>query len=204
MFTLRKIPQFHLIFWCGNFAERLSFRRVSGESPESLRKRFLSTKFPYQEIRWNCDILCSVLFETFKIKFIFIGYFLWVFSMVLGVIPKKLLSLTHVFQDNLVLECEWNYHFFSFYYINLESCKSIFKTLSYFPVATFMLIRKVICRSSHSPIFFKIGVLKNFANFTWKHLCWSLFSIKLPAWRPATLLKKDSPVKFAKVLRTLF
>ena len=31
---LRKIPQFHLISWCGNFAETHSFRIVSGESPK--------------------------------------------------------------------------------------------------------------------------------------------------------------------------
>ena len=30
-------------------------------------------------------------------------------------------------------------------------------------------------RSSRSQIFFKKGVHKNFANFTGKHLCWSLF-----------------------------
>ena len=30
-------------------------------------------------------------------------------------------------------------------------------------------------RSSRSQMFFKIGVLKNFANFTGKHLCWSRF-----------------------------
>ena len=40
-------------------------------------------------------------------------------------------------------------------------------------------------------MFFKIGVLKNFANFTGKHLCWSLFLINLQAFRSATLLKKD-------------
>ena len=38
----------------------------------------------------------------------------------------------------------------------------------------------------------KIDVLTNFANFTWKHLCWSLFLIKLQVWKPATLLKRDS------------
>ena len=36
------------------------------------------------------------------------------------------------------------------------------------------------------------GVLKNFANFTGKHLCWSHFLIKLQAWGSATLLKRDS------------
>ena len=40
-------------------------------------------------------------------------------------------------------------------------------------------------------MFFKIGAPKNFINFTGKHLCCSLFLIKLRAL-PATLLKKDS------------
>ena len=47
-------------------------------------------------------------------------------------------------------------------------------------------------RSSHQSYSVKIGVLKNATNFTWKHLCWSLFSTKLPAFEPATLLKRDS------------
>ena len=34
--------------------------------------------------------------------------------------------------------------------------------------------------------------LKFFANFTGKHLCWSLFFTKLQAFRPATLLKIGS------------
>ena len=37
------------------------------------------------------------------------------------------------------------------------------------------------CRSSHSQMFFKIDVLINFASFRRKHLCWSLFLIKLQA-----------------------
>ena len=36
---------------------------------------------------------------------------------------------------------------------------------------------KNIDRSSRLQMFLKIGVLKNFAMFTGKHLCWSLFSI---------------------------
>ena len=35
------------------------------------------------------------------------------------------------------------------------------------------------CRSSHKRCSVKIGVLKNFSNFTGKHLYWSLFLIKL-------------------------
>ena len=47
-------------------------------------------------------------------------------------------------------------------------------------------------RSSRRQILFQIGVLKNFAIFTGKHLCWSLFLIKLQDWNPATLIKGDS------------
>ena len=36
-----------------------------------------------------------------------------------------------------------------------------------------------LSRSSHSQMFFEIGVLENSAIFTGKHLCWSLFLIKL-------------------------
>ena len=35
--------------------------------------------------------------------------------------------------------------------------------------------------SSRSRVFYKIGVLKNFALFAEKHLCWSLFFIKFQA-----------------------
>ena len=40
-------------------------------------------------------------------------------------------------------------------------------------------------------MFFKIGVHKYFANFTGKHICWSLFLIKAAALRSETLLKRD-------------
>ena len=64
-------------------------------------------------------------------------------------------------------------------------------------------------RSNHWQIFLKIGVLKNFAIFTWKHLCWSLYLITLEAWWPATLLKKRLQhrcflVNTAKFLRAAF
>ena len=52
----------------------------------------------------------------------------------------------------------------------------------------------------------KQGVLKNFANFTEKHLCWCLILIKLQIFRPVTLLKrlrhKFFPAKSTKLLRT--
>ena len=48
-------------------------------------------------------------------------------------------------------------------------------------------------RNSRSQMFFKIDVLKNFANFTWKHLCWSFF-----------LKRQNRSVKVKKWLRRLF
>ena len=58
-------------------------------------------------------------------------------------------------------------------------------------------------------MFFKIGFLINFANFTGKQLCWCLFLIKLQTFR--FLLKRDSTqvfscqiCEFANFLRTPF
>ena len=55
----------------------------------------------------------------------------------------------------------------------------------------------------------KKGVLRNFAKFTGKRLCQSLFFNKVAGLSPATLLKKRLwhrclPVKFAKLLTTPF
>ena len=46
-----------------------------------------------------------------------------------------------------------------------------------------------IIRSSRRELFYKKVVLKNFAKFTEKHLCWSRFYSKVADVRPATLLK---------------
>ena len=60
----------------------------------------------------------------------------------------------------------------------------------------------------HPPeVFCKKGALKNFAKFTGKHLCQSLFFDKVHGPKPATLLKKRLwlrcfPVNFAKFSRT--
>ena len=47
-------------------------------------------------------------------------------------------------------------------------------------------------RSSRLQMFFKIGPIKNIANFTEKNLCRSLILIKLQALRLSTFLKRDS------------
>ena len=49
-----------------------------------------------------------------------------------------------------------------------------------------------LCRSSHQRCFIKKVVLKSFATFKWKQLCWSLCLIKLQTFRSVTLSKRDS------------
>ena len=49
--TLRKILIFNLVYWSGNFVVQHSFRCVSAETAEILRKLCISTKFPHHEIR---------------------------------------------------------------------------------------------------------------------------------------------------------
>ena len=53
------------------------------------------------------------------------------------------------------------------------------------------------------------GVVKNFANFTGKRMCWSFYLIKFHVSRPATLSNRDYnigffSVKFEKFLRKSF
>ena len=54
-------------------------------------------------------------------------------------------------------------------------------------------------RSSCSQVFFKVGILKNFTIFTEKHLCRSL---KAYNFNKKRLLHRCFPVNIAKVLRT--
>ena len=63
--------------------------------------------------------------------------------------------------------------------------------------------------SSSLPSSVKKDVLRNFAKFTGKHPCQSLFFNTVAGLRPVTLLKRrlwhnDFPVKFVKFLRTPF
>ena len=76
----------------------------------------------------------------------------------------------------------------------------------YYFVDTALKMKFSIIRSSHRRSSIKITVLKNFAIFTGKHLCWSLSLKKSKAFRPAALLKRDSNtgclfVNIAKFLR---
>ena len=64
-------------------------------------------------------------------------------------------------------------------------------------------VRRGRQRSSRPEVFCRKGVLRNFAKFTGKHMCQSLFFNKVERLRPATLLKKRLlhrcfPVNFEK------
>ena len=54
------------------------------------------------------------------------------------------------------------------------------------------LCSHLLGKTSHRRCFILKAAFKNFAIFTGKCLCWSLFLIKLPAFRPVTLLGRDS------------
>ena len=54
----------------------------------------------------------------------------------------------------------------------------------------FAIFEKTIIKSSLSEVLCKNGALKNFANFTGKHLSRSLIFSKVAGLRPAFLLKK--------------
>ena len=71
------------------------------------------------------------------------------------------------------------------------------------------LYKILIYRSSHQGCSIIKSVLRNFAKFTGKHLCKTLFFNKVAGLRLATLLKKRLwrtcfPVNFEKFLRTPF
>ena len=58
-------PNFLMWKFCGMH----SFRIVSGESPETMRKLCLSTKFPHQGIRWNYGISRCVILSPWTIPY---------------------------------------------------------------------------------------------------------------------------------------
>ena len=49
-------------------------------------------------------------------------------------------------------------------------------------------------------VFYRKAVLKQFAIFTGRHLCWSLFLIKLQDFRPANL-SKETPAQYCNIFK---
>ena len=58
-------------------------------------------------------------------------------------------------------------------------------------------------RSSHPEVFFKKGILKNFAKFTGKRLCYSLFFDKVAGLRPGKeFLAQVFTCEFCEIFKT--
>ena len=60
------------------------------------------------------------------------------------------------------------------------------------------------CQNQPSEVFCKKYVLNDFSNFRRKHLCWSLFLIKLEAFIKKELQHRPFSVKLATFLRTTY
>ena len=67
---------------------------------------------------------------------------------------------------------------------------------------TLWIILFTLFRSSRPEVFCKKGIFKNFAKFTGKHLCQSIFLKKVATLFKKRLWYKCFPMNFAKVLRT--
>ena len=61
--------------------------------------------------------------------------------------------------------------------LNIPETRSSLLWIFIFSISHFSSL-ETMYRSSRLQLFFNMGVLKNFAIFTGKHLCWSLFLIK--------------------------
>ena len=62
---------------------------------------------------------------------------------------------------------------------------------------------QVQCTKQPPEVFYKKTVLKNFAIFTGKHLCWSLFLNKVTGLQVVSLQHRCFPVNIAKFVRAL-
>ena len=65
--------------------------------------------------------------------------------------------------------------------MNLMSCL-LLRISDMFYIKQGQVFDLCLLRPSYSQMFLKIGVLKTFANFIGKHLCWRLFLTKLQTW----------------------
>ena len=100
-----------------------------------------------------------------------------------------------VILKNLVFQNAFRYFIFRNFFFNSHSTTEYWKPL--------VLLK--LYRSSHRRCFFKKGVLRNFAKFTGKHLCQSLFFIK----KKINFIKKETlaqvlSCKFCKISKNTF
>ena len=92
------------------------------------------------------------------------------------VLPPKSMKMQ---LSNKLFEILHKFVSFIFFFFKIV----VLKAASYSrPISNFKYLQqRSFFKSSCSQIFFKIGIPKNFANFTGKPLCWSLFLINSQA-----------------------
>ena len=98
-------------------------------------------------------------------------------SLFLGIIFLRVIRINIMFFLNKHIKNEWTYKFY------LQTDLIISGFLSDIGVPD-------VSQKQPPEVFYKKAVFKNFAIFTGKHLCWSLFLIKLQALRTATLCER--------------
>ena len=94
-FRNRKTITAHKIKHCVKYRNFTQFPGVEilWNSPETMRKLCLSTKFPHQEISWNCGILRS---ESFRIKSeIFVLFFCFICFHYRKIVTEKFQNDMH-------------------------------------------------------------------------------------------------------------
>ena len=104
----------------------------------------------------------------------------------------QLVYLSDIFEDNHNIVCDS----FKTDSVNVMKNKRLV-TKKYKEISIYINLDQ-----SRSQMFVKIGVLKNFENFTGKHLCWGLFLETCNVIKKK-LQQRCFPVKFEKFLRTL-
>ena len=122
---------------------------------------------------------------------------------------KKMCSLK--FRNTIGKYLCWN-QFFNFIIISKlfwnylrTSANDCFYNFVITLMIIFTFITFTTIRSSRSQMFYKIGVLKNVANLTGKHLCWSTFFNKVADLNP----EKKTPTQaffceICKILKNIF
>ena len=121
--------------------------------------------------------LCIVAKRNYRL-YVFTLYKNWSLLRIWWHLLKKSLMENLIFCAALVKKS--SIEKFIFWCSNIQ--KPFFLVLVFSPAlsgVSIPYIELTFNRSSCSQMFFKIGVVKNFAIFTGKYLCWSLFQIKL-------------------------
>ena len=130
------------------------------------------------------------------------------------------IAVLHLRWNSLKNTCD-GVRFFVNLHVTLSNFEPLLREKLYFITALINAVNYNLCRTPLESCFcvkeqsfadclrnFLQNFLKYLANFTRKHICWSLYLIKLQAFSTATFKKKlqhrSYLMKFATFLRTLF